>query len=45
MGVPDGRLGEAVAAVVSLRPGLCGRDEDTREVVTEESLIEQVRGR
>jgi acyl-CoA synthetase (AMP-forming)/AMP-acid ligase II len=45
VGVPDGRLGEVVAAVVYLRPGCCGQGEDAREVVTEESLIEQAKQR
>ena len=41
VGVPDGRLGEVVAAVVYLRPDC----EDARKVVTEESLIERAKER
>ena len=44
VGVPDRRLGEVVAAVVYLRPGCC-QGEDAREMVSEESLIEQAKGR
>lgn len=39
VGVPDERLGELVAAVVSLRPGL------TRDEVTEASLIAHAKSR
>lgn len=39
VGVPDERLGELVAAAVSLRPGL------NKEDVTESSLIAQARAR